>query len=94
MSARTDAKLRAAAEQAVTEAWDAPRTEALTPEFWEQNAVCEERLADAYHALMLLTDNRAVRMALLDAEQWRRDQVKHHRERAAAEASSTAGGVR
>lgn len=84
MSAKSNAQLTAA-KRDVTEAWDAKRPEALAPEFWEQSAACEERLADAYHALMLLTDGRVARMALLDAEECRRRLANDARLRAAEE---------
>lgn len=88
MSAETDAQARAA-EQAVTEAWDAPRPETGDPDFWNKTADCEERLAHAYRALLPLVDDRFLRMALVDAAEYRQGQANGDRRRAAEETQTS-----
>lgn len=76
------AKARAEATKTVTDAWDdcvQGRPETNDPEFWAKYAAHDEALADAYRALNRLTDDRALSMALQDAEEFRRERAKYYR---------------
>lgn len=88
------AKTRVAAAKAVVDTWDAwsdNRVATDDPDFWTKYADQDEAQADSYRALNRVTDDRALSMALQDAEEFRRERAKTFRRHAEQVAE---GGVR
>ncbi len=82
---KSRAKTRTAAAKAVVDTWDTwsdTRVATDAPDFWTKYADHDEAQADAYRALNQVTDDRALSMALQDAEEFRRERAKTFRRHA------------
>lgn len=96
---KSRAKQRTDAAKAVADIWDNwnddTRPDTSDPEFWVKYADHDEALKDAYRALNRLTDDRALAMALQDAEEFRRVRAKNFRRNAeqAQQAEASVRGV-